>query len=232
MIDIRAIVFEDLSRVDLPVGAVCETGPSNSWGDDPISHILPVDNQGGFRSCGPRRIPGVGVIGLLSDRKKDHWPDHFEDEGRRFIYYGDNKHPDHDLHDTNKSGNVLLRDMFHALHTGRFANIPPIFVFLKTGKSRNVFFEGMAVPGAPGLAEHDDLVAFWSDAGEGRFLNYRAAFTMLPEQTVSAAFLASIRQHEINLDVAPPSWVRWRESGLDALRDLPPRLRPWADSRA
>ena len=39
--------------------------------------------------------------------------------------------------------------------------------------------------------EFDDLVAFWTSTPEGRFLNYRATFTMLPEKTISASFLAS-----------------------------------------
>ena len=221
------IDFDDLGTIDLRVGAVCSTGPSNSWGDEPIHHLLPVDNMGGFRSRGERRIPGIEVLALLSNLKSGHWPDAFYDDGRRFLYYGDNEKPDQDLHATNKSGNQILREMFHAVHGERRKNVPPIFVFTKTGRSRDVRFEGMAVPGGTNLTEHDDLVAFWTSSPDGRFLNYRAMFTMLPEKTISASFLASIRASKPDHDVAPPSWLRWREVGWSALDGQPPIPRPW-----
>ena len=85
----------------------------------------------------------------------------------------------------------------------------------------------MAVPGGTNLTEHDDLVAFWTSSPDGRFLNYRATFTMLPEKTTSASFLASIRASKPDHDVAPPSWVRWREVGWSALDAQPPIPRPW-----
>jgi hypothetical protein len=52
-------------------------------------------------------------------------------------------------------------------------------------------------------------------------------FTMLPEKTISASFLASIRASKPDHDVAPPSWVRWREVGWSALDAQPPIPRPW-----
>ena len=58
---------------------------------------------------------------------------------------GGNDNPEKYLHDTNKAGNVLLRDMFHAIHSERHNVIPPIFVFTKCGRRRDVFFEGMAL---------------------------------------------------------------------------------------
>jgi hypothetical protein len=226
------IEFVDLDTADLRVGAICSTGPSNSWGDEPIHHLLPVDNMGGFRSRGERRVPGVEVLALVSNLKSDHWPDTFRDEGRQLLYYGDNEKPEQDLHATNKSGNQILRDLFHAVHGGRRKEIPPIFVFTKTGQRRDVRFEGMAVPGGRGLTEHDDLVAFWTSTAAGRFLNYRAMFTMLPEKTISASFLASIRASKPDYDVAPPSWVRWREVGWAALDGQPPISRPWMEAKA
>jgi hypothetical protein len=225
MDETTTIDFDDLGTTDLRVGAICASGHGGQLAGEPIHKALEVGNFGGFRVCKSWSVPGCLAVTLHSNRKKDHWPDRFLDQGRRFLYYGDNKTSTDDLHDLR--GNGLLRDMFDALHGDRRDLIPPIFVFTSTGRSRDVRFEGMAVPGGTNLTEHDDLVAFWTSSPDGRFLNYRATFTMLPEKTTSASFLASIRASKPDHDVAPPSWVRWREVGWSALDAQPPIPRPW-----
>ncbi len=232
LVDVPEIPYDRLRSADLRVGVICRSGEGGGLGGEPVKEVLAVDNLGGFRSRGPRRVPGVLVIALVSDLQHTHWPDGFRDDGRRFIYFGDNDSPaKSDLHKTNKDGNLMLRDMFHALHAGRWTDVPPIFVFTKAGRSRDMRFEGMAVPGAAGVEEDADLVAFWTSTPQGRFLNYRAMFSMIPERTISSSFVASVRGGEPDRDVAPPSWLRWREIGPAALGHVEPIARPWHDDR-
>jgi hypothetical protein len=73
----------------------------------------------------------------------------------QFIYFGDNKTPGHELHDTVKGGNKVLRSVFEYLHTSQRKKVPPFFVFKKyptNTSARSVQFKGLAVPGFPGVA--------------------------------------------------------------------------------
>jgi len=56
------------------------------------------------------------------------WPDHLDTETGIFTYFGDNKKPGHELHDTPRFGNLLLRDMFERAHGSKSerALVPPV----------------------------------------------------------------------------------------------------------
>ena len=125
-----------------------------------------------------RRHAFVVLYSTLTDTD---WPDHLDLELGRFTYYGDNKRPGHELHDTHRGGNRLLRQAFEAAHATppRRHEIPPFFVFTKGALGRDVVFRGLAVPGAPDLAPTDDLVAIWRTTANQRFQNYRATFAVL-----------------------------------------------------
>ena len=43
------IPFSDLENADLYVDAIYEGGPGNSFQDEPLSKLLGIDYQGGFR---------------------------------------------------------------------------------------------------------------------------------------------------------------------------------------
>jgi hypothetical protein len=64
-------------------------------------------------------------------------------------YFGDNKKPGFDLHDTPRRGNRRLQSCFAGLHNApdQKVKIPPFFVFAKGSKGRDVVFRGLAVPG-------------------------------------------------------------------------------------
>ena len=81
----------------------------------------------------------------------------------RLIYYGDNKQPGRQLHDTPRFGNSLLRDLFNWAHSrsGGRNRVAPILVFGNAGNYRDVVFLGLAIPGAPDLSSSEDLVAVW-----------------------------------------------------------------------
>jgi len=137
----------------------------------------------------------------------------------QFIYYGDNRTPGHDLHDTTRRGNLLLKAAFESAHgdAAKRAEVPPFFVFTKcpTAKSnRSVQFKGLAVPGFPGLPMTEDLVAVWKTTAGERFQNYRSVFTVLNAATVSRAWINSLSASAVAPAVAPSAWRSWIETGV------------------
>ena len=151
---------------------------------------------------------------LYSSLSDIDWPDELDLQTGRFTYYGDNKTPGNDLHGTTRSGNVILRDMFDCLHGGKRNRVPPVFVFSKGASGREVIFRGLAVPGALGLGQRDDLVAVWKSTSGRRFQNYKAVFTILDEPVISRAWVNRVRgTTDLTVD-APPTWLKWQRSGI------------------
>lgn len=218
--------FADLFEADLIVDAVYEGGSRGSTADDPIGRLLPVGNQGGFRYRGS---PGKGTVRLCvlySHHTDPDWPDTLDLELGRFTYYGDNKTPGRALHETVRSGNRILADAFDNLHQRVRGAIPPFLVFAKGAMGRDVVFRGLAVPGAPGISQTDDLVAVWRSRSGKRFQNYRAVFTILDTSVISRAWLTDICSGGSASPHGPPSWEEWRASGR--YRALAaPRVREW-----
>src|SRR5690242_16106529 len=110
----RIVPFTSLSRSDLYIDAVYEGG--DGLINEPLSKILPgVGNQGGFRAAG-RGQDKKFVVLYTSGEDKD-WPDALDLNTGQFIYFGDNKSPGHELHDTQRGGNAILRRVFELLHS-------------------------------------------------------------------------------------------------------------------
>ena len=130
------------------------------------------------------------------------------------VYFGDNKSPGRALHDTQRRGNLLLRDLFASAHAdpSERDRVPPIFVFGKASRGRDVRFLGLAVPGARDVTAVDDLVAVWRTKNGQRFQNYRAILTVLDVPVVTRSWI----QHVITGDPliqAPALWALWRSKG-------------------
>jgi hypothetical protein len=136
----------------------------------------------------------------------------------QFVYFGDNKTPGHELHDTPRGGNLILRRAFDLLHsgTGHRDRIPPFFVFKKyptPASARSVQFKGLAAPGFPGLPATSDLVAVWKTTNGQRFQNYRSVFTVLDVSVVPRAWLDDVAGGRPRGPNAPSAWLHWVESG-------------------
>ena len=168
-----------------------------SWAIQFLNFSPGCGNLGGFRAAGRGEIKKFVVL-YTSGEDKD-WPDTLDLNTGRFTYYGDNKKPGHELHDTPKKGNLLLMNVFDWLHSNppRRENIPPFFVFMKyptKNSTRSVQFKGLAVPGFPGLTATEDLIAVWKTTADQRFQNYRSTFTILDVATVERQWIRDIRQ--------------------------------------
>ena len=207
--------FAKLTSADLIVDANYEGGHAGNAGDDSLGRLLPVGNQGGFRYSGSPRT-GTKLVALKTSGADPDWPDSLEQETGRFTYFGDNKTPGRELHDTQRGGNDLLRQTFGWVHGApeKRRLVPPFLVFGRGEAGRDVKFLGLAAPGGPNVTPRDDLVAVWKTLGDQRFQNYRATFTILNEQVVSRTWIGEILAgNELGAD-CPPAWRAWVETGV------------------
>jgi hypothetical protein len=209
----KTIPFAHLATADLFIDAMYEGGKQGNAGDDPISRLVGVGNQGGFRYIGSPRHRDVRLCVLYSELTDPDWPDALYPETGVFIYYGDNKRTGHELHDTRRKGNLVLKNAFSDLHKGQRDQVPPFFIFTKAARGRDVVFRGVAVTAARGMGQTDDLVAIWKTSGGERFQNYRAVFTVLDIPNIPRNWLKDIQQNNHLSENAPAPWRNWIETG-------------------
>lgn len=211
----NTVAFEQLRTSDLIVDAVYAGGSHRDVRDDPISPLVGGGNQGGFRYLGSPSAFNLRHCVLYSELDNLDWPDRLDPETGIFTYYGDNRTYGRDLHETTRQGNTFLREAFHRLHLGNRETIPPVFIFTKAGNGRDVVFRGLAVPGAPGVSENEDLVAVWRTKEGNRFQNYRAIFTVLDVPRIERAWIDRIKAGGERPEIgAPQPWLQWRATGL------------------
>lgn len=203
------VPFDQLKTADLYVDAIYKGGTANNLAGDPLSRLMRAGVAGGFRWRGPTARPRYVV--LYTTLTHVDWPDYLDVETGRFVYYGDNRTPGHDLH--RPDGNRILRGSFDAIHDSpsRRQDVPPYFVFAKT-VGRDVRFCGLAVPGAPSVPPTDDLVAVWRTSEGQRFQNYRATFTVLDVAKIPRAWLDVLITGKGNA-TPPQAWIDWVTSG-------------------
>lgn len=212
----RIFEFDSLRTADLVVDAIYEGRGDGSLGGEPISNVLPGGgNMGGFRIAG--RGPDKRFVVLFTTGADRDWPDHFDPNTGQFVYYGDNKSPGRELHDTDKGGNLVLRRVFDVLHGADVRSmIPPFFVFVKQPTPRSaraVRFVGLAAPGYPALSATEDLVAVWKTTAGQRFQNYRSVFTILDAAVIDRRWLNSVLAGTRDTTHAPRAWIDWVGGG-------------------
>jgi hypothetical protein len=212
---VRIVPYSEAGAADLVVDAVYE-GARGLAGGALVRVVPGIRNQGGFRVAG-RGDDKKFVILYTSGEDKD-WPDTLDLNTGQFVYFGDNKLPGHELHDTSSGGNRILRRVFELLHKtpSQRAIIPPFFIFKKYPtpvSAWSVQFKGLAVPGFPGLPSTADLVAVWKTTKGQRFQNYRAVFTVVDVPVVGRSWLNRIREVQGAKEDAPAAWREWVETG-------------------
>lgn len=203
------------SESDLEVGTTY-VGESSEISHEPINILLSCGNMGGFRARGSVQKNRVDLVALVTTFADPEWPDRFDENTGRFTYFGDNKKPGRDLHDTSRGGNQLLRWAFAAIHIQDQQRrlVPPFFVFVKEGEKRASTFLGVAAPGAQDCPESEDLVSSWTTRGTDRFQNYRAVFTILDIPVARRGWIRELEQGEHVGANAPATWIEWVESGV------------------
>jgi len=204
----------DLGQLDLVVGKQY-SGHSSDIGDEPLNALLGVGNMGGFRAKGSIQKREVSLVALVTTFSDEQWPDSLEKRSSKFVYFGDNKKPGRDLHETSKHGNELLSWVFSSIHIrdkDRSA-VPPFFVFHKDGPRRAVRFLGVAAPGSPYLSESEDLIALWTTVGNERYQNYRSVFTILDIEVATRGWIRELGEGVRTGPNCPQAWLDWSDKG-------------------
>lgn len=229
---VHTVAFRSVATAPLMLDAVYSGGASKNVGDDPLARMFPgAGNQGGFRPIGGRRLGKCRALLIYTSGKETDWPDQMDLQRGTLTYYGDNRHPGRDLHDTKRGGNLLLREMFDALRGPLPLRrlIPPIFVFARTAPGWAVKFRGLAVPGEAGVSPTESLVAIWRMSGDNRFQNYRATFTILDTRplidrmwvdSLCSGTTSAVPTH------APKPWLDWIERGVTRPLQVRPLIEP------
>ena len=197
------IDFNELNKSDLVTDCICKGGHANNLSSEPISKILPVVNQSGIRFSSTSEQPLLVV--LYSTFIDMDWPDSID--GDLLTYYGDNKEPGREIHET--AGNKLFRGIFNNLHLNKKNEIPPIFLFSKGISGFDRIFKGILVPGSPDYMETEDLIAIWKTKDNQRFQNYKAVFTLLPVQTITRKWIDDIVAGNKFSPNSPEEWKKW-----------------------
>lgn len=220
------VQFSELEKSDLVIDCIYKGGTASNLSAEPFHKLIPgCENVGGFRK--KLREDGSGkyaYVVLYTSMEELEWPDYLEEETGIFRYYGDNREPGRALADTKKKGNKILEMVFTLLNEGtHLEDMPPFFIFKKTGNGRDIQFLGLAAPGNPKISPDKDLVAFWRTVKEKRFQNYEAYFTILDTgaQAIPRKWIeALIYDHENNLQYAPDVWKKFIKEGRNGIQAL------------
>ena len=191
-----------------------------------MSKLLPVGNQGGLRTHGRTVQDTVKLVVLYTSGVEPDWPDALDPYTGTFTYFGDNRSPGRDLHDTPRKGNLLLSRAFERAHAGQASReqVPPFLLFDKPGTGRDVRFRGLLAPGSDRISGEEDLVAVWRTTGGQRFQNYRARFTVLDVAAVSRAWISQVAAGEPLGPQCPDAWHAWVETGTYTPLLAPPTV--------
>ena len=211
------IPFKQLEGVHLTTGAVYEGGHIGNISDDPLARLLKGGNSGGFRYCGSVESLNYLIITINTDNRQ--WPDTMDPESGTIVCYGDNRSPDHGIHDTPRHGNLILRNLYKNLHSSKDprCHVPPIFLFSKhpnKASPRSIRFLGVCAPGSPGLKPPNDLIRKQKQFESKRFWNYRATFTVLDIPVIKRAWIDDLETGIKDSPHRPIVWKMWHKSGL------------------
>ena len=220
------VAFEELEKADLIVDTVYKGGKISGKASEVLSKLMPgCSNSGGFRKV--MRKDGSGLpafVVLYTSMQELAWPDYLDEETGVFRYYGDNRNPGKNIIDTPRKGNLLLEFVFSCLNSkdGSRKNIPPFFIFKKTGNGWDVQFLGLAAPGNPRISPDRDLVAFWRTIDSKRFQNYEAYFTVLDTvEPINRKWLHElIYNFDNSLQYAPEVWKNFIRKGRNGITPL------------
>lgn len=159
-----------------------------------------IQNTGGFRYKskigGPTNIEECAFVILVTNFEEEEWPDKFDEVSRTFIYHGDNRKVNNDIHNTRIGGNRLLKSIEGKIKEGRFNKIPPILAFhsIKEDKKSYMKFLGLVAPRLDGSF----IKIINKNNGQGNFVNYEADFMLLTENKVNIKWL-----HDLAIGIEP-----------------------------
>ena len=237
MSDFVKVSFDNLRGSDLVIDCIYEGGNRGNAGDDPLPKLFPKCGSGaGFRKKNRNdntKKPAYVILFTTMDELE--WPDYLDEETGVFRYYGDNRKAGRDPLKTHMKGNKLLKDVFNQLNSDEsLEDIPPFFIFKKTGRGRDLQFLGLAAPGNPNIPPEKELITFWRTINGRRFQNFESYFTILDTgiEPIRQEWLISLLDdHENNLQYAPDVWKKFIHEGRSGIKALKSPKIPQIPSR-
>lgn len=210
----QRIAFSEICTSDLYVDAVYESNGAPNLSGDVLSKLMNVGAMGGFRKVNIHNKKQLAYIVLESTNKHPDWLDYIDYDSGLIQYYGDNREPGRELHDTKPGGNKILKEIFDSLQSGNRKNIPPFFYF-ETENGRNRCFRGLLVPGSDKIKQEDLLTAIWRIKNGERYQNYKALFTILDVPHIKREWLSDLLNGDgYNSPNAPVAWKKWVDKGV------------------
>lgn len=197
--------------------------PGSPLGGQPLLKIFPgIGNMKGIRVAG--RKPNWTLYVLTSTEREPDWPDVLDESSGTLTYWGDNRTPGRELHDT--AGNQMFREIFErSSGLGRKREmVPPGFYFTPGEQGRDVVFRGLVVPKTVQSDNTDDLIAVWRSTNGKRFQNYRAKFSVIDASEIDLGWISSILSGSEKPELAPKAWTNWIKTGKIQVLEAPRTL--------
>ncbi|MCI8617268.1 MAG: restriction endonuclease [Clostridia bacterium] len=206
-----SVKFKDIEKAKLIIDETYCGGTAPNMSSEVLNKLMLCSNSGGFRQV--KNKDGKYAYCVLYTTGEDiDWKDYLDVELGRFIYYGDNKKEGHNIHNTSRKGNEILKECFEKLENNDRTNIIPFFIFQKV-KGRDVRFLGLAIPGDDRLTKEEQLVSVWSQKDGKRYQNYKAVFSILDVSTIDRKWLEDLKNNIKDSQYAPDNWKKWIEEG-------------------
>lgn len=219
------IKYDDLKNSDLIKGRIYRGGSTT------LSDLFKIEgfkksvgNASGFEPAliekdGKTRGGEYAFVVLLDTGNKNEWPNKYDNTTKILTYYGDNKEPGNDIHNTKKGGNKFLFDVFEKSYKNKEdrMSIPPIFIFKAKGEGGGREFIGLGVPGVVGESKDDCLKRDNRNGVD----NYVAKFTVLNTENISREWLKDLKDYyKSNLsENAPSEWIDFIEDGINSIKN-------------
>ena len=224
----QRISFDELKNADLIIDAIYESNGATNSSGDVLCKLMSVGSLSGFRKVGVRKQKRIAYYVLESTNRHLDWIDYVDLENGIVQYYGDNREPGKELHDTPQGGNNALKEVFEKLQRGNRSEIPPFFYFINEEKTegnspngikenkngRNRCFIGLLVPGSDNIKHEDYLTAIWRTKNKKRYQNYKAVFTILDISKIDRRWINDLLNGDgITSKYAPQEWINWITKG-------------------
>ena len=152
----KSVSYYEIEFNKLVIDCIYEDSRENGspLSGQPLQKLFPgIGNMKGIRTIGRR--PDWKLYVLTSTQREPDWPDVLDEASGVLTYWGDNRTPGRELHNT--PGNFMFREIFdRALSSNQDRKlVPPGFYFTPGDQGRDVVFDNF-----------DDWISVQAEFGE------------------------------------------------------------------
>lgn len=227
--------FEDLEFADFISGSVYESR-GGGFANEPLHQLFKLE---GYKAVGTQsgirrskvEVKGIDTeayIVIVNTHEVEEWKNEYNQMTRILKYYGDNRTPGKEIHDTKQKGNLTFKKVFDLAYGGEASRskLPPIFYFERYGPRSDMKFIGLAVPYVSGKTREEALnVNTYSTEG-GTFENYEASFSIIDALHIKREWLTDLKLNRQSYSpFAPVEWMDFIVLGnIDKQKNFTPQV--------